>query len=79
MADIISPLPGVFYVAPGPDKDPFVQPGDHIEVGQTIGLIEVMKQFTEIRSDVAGTLESIAVDNAAMINPGTVLATVRED
>jgi acetyl-CoA carboxylase biotin carboxyl carrier protein len=78
MADIVSPLPGMFYASPGPDKDPFVAPGDRVEAGQVVGLIEVMKQFSEIRSEVAGVVESIAISDGAAVTPGTVLMTVTE-
>lgn len=79
MATITSPLPGVFYLTPGPDKDPFINAGDRVEVGQAVGLIEVMKQFTEIRSDVAGTVASVAVQHGASVTPGAVLFSVDED
>lgn len=79
MTEIVSPLPGVFYRSPGPDKDPFLHPGDKVESGQAVGLVEVMKQFTEITSNVSGTVASIEVENAATVNPGTVLVIVDED
>lgn len=78
MADIVSPLPGIFYRKPGPDKDPYANEGDAIEAGQTIGVVEIMKQFSEIRSDASGTLESFAVDDGGTVNPGDVIATVTE-
>ncbi|WDF33976.1 acetyl-CoA carboxylase [Arthrobacter agilis] len=78
MADIVSPLPGIFYRKPGPDKDPYAQEGDQIEAGQTVGVVEIMKQFSEIRSEVSGVLESFAVEDAGTVNPGEVIATVRE-
>jgi acetyl-CoA carboxylase biotin carboxyl carrier protein len=78
MATIVSPLPGVFYRKPGPGKPPFANEGDAIEVGQTIGIVEIMKQFTEIQSDVAGTLESFAVNEGEMVNPGDSLVVIRE-
>ncbi len=78
MAEIQSPLPGVFYRKPGPDKDPYVQEVDRVETGHVIGMVEIMKQFTEVHSDVSGTLESFSVEDAAMVNPGDVLAVVAE-
>ena len=74
MAQIVSPLPGVFYTKPGPDRDPFVLPGDRVEAGQAIGMVEVMKQFTEIRSDVNGTVVSVDVAEGDTVMPGDVLA-----
>lgn len=78
MANIVSPLPGVFYRKPGPGKPPFANEGDTIEIGQTVGIIEIMKQFTEIQSDVAGTLESFKVNEGEMVNPGDTIIVIRE-
>lgn len=78
MAQIVSPLPGVFYTKPGPDRDPFVLPGDRVEAGQAIGMVEVMKQFTEIRSDVSGMVVSVDVAEGDTVMPGDVLAVIDE-
>lgn len=78
MANIVSPLPGIFYRKPGPGKPPFANEGDTIEVGQTLGIVEIMKQFTEIQADVAGTLESFAVNEGDMVNPGDVISVITE-
>ncbi len=78
MADIISPLPGVFYRKPGPDKVPYAVEGERIEVGQTVGVVEIMKQFSEIRSSVAGILEAFNIEDSGTVNPGDVIATVSE-
>lgn len=74
--NIVSPLPGLFYRKPGPGKDNYVSEGDHVELGQTIGVIEIMKQFTEIRSDIAGILRSFEVEDFGTVNPGDVIAVV---
>jgi biotin carboxyl carrier protein len=78
MANVISPLPGIFYRKPGPGKDPFVEVGDTVESGQTVGIVEIMKQFTEVQSDTAGIVESFEVEDGAMVNPGDTLVVVRE-
>jgi len=78
MGTIVSPLPGIFYRKPGPGKPPFANEGDSIEVGQTLGIVEIMKQFTEIQSDVAGVLESFEVAEGDMVNPGDPIVVVRE-
>lgn len=78
MANIVSPLPGIFYRKPGPGKPPFANEGDTIEVGQTLGIVEIMKQFTEIQADVAGTIESFAVNEGDMVNPGDVISVITE-
>ncbi|WP_334150885.1 acetyl-CoA carboxylase [Microbacterium sp.] len=76
MADIVSPLPGIFYRKPGPGKPVFVEEGDTVEVGQAIGIVEIMKQFSEIRSSAAGILSAFAVEDGGMVNPGDVIVTV---
>jgi biotin carboxyl carrier protein len=76
MTDVISPLPGIFYRKPAPDKPLYVEEGDTIEAGQVIGLVEIMKQFTEVRSDAAGVLKEFKVEDNGMVNPGDVIAVV---
>ncbi len=76
MADVVSPFPGVFYTTPGPDRNPFVRVGDRVEPGQVVGVVEVMKQFAEIFSDVAGTVSSVAVEHGGTVMPGDVVVVV---
>jgi biotin carboxyl carrier protein len=71
---IISPLPGIFYRKPGPGKEPYVNEGDTIAAGQTIGLVEIMKQFSEVRAESAGVLEKFEVEDFGVVNPGDVIA-----
>jgi acetyl-CoA carboxylase biotin carboxyl carrier protein len=78
MAQVVSPLPGIFYTRPGPDKDPFVLPGDRVQAGQAIGIVEVMKQFNEIASDVTGTVVSVNAAEGDTVMPGDVLAVIDE-
>ncbi|TNM38653.1 biotin carboxyl carrier domain-containing protein [Nocardioides albidus] len=74
---VTSPLPGVFYRCPSPGEPPFVEDGAAVESGQVIGLVEIMKQFTEIRADAAGVL-SFEVDDLGMVEPGATIAVVKE-
>lgn len=76
MADIISPLPGIFYRRPSPDAEPFASEGEPVAAGQVIGLVEIMKQFSEVTAPAAGTLSSFAVEDGGEVSPGDVLATV---
>ena len=76
VAQITSPMIGVFYTGPSPDSPPYVKVGDEIEVGQTIGLIEAMKVFSEIPSEVAGRVVAIPVENAKLVQAGDVLVVV---
>ena len=50
---LLSPLPGTFYRRPAPDKPAYKNDGDTVAVGDVIGLIEVMKSFTEVKAEVA--------------------------
>ena len=59
-----APLTGIYYAAPSPGATPYVAVGDHVAVGQIIGLIEAMKLFNEIKSDLAGRVARICVDTA---------------
>jgi len=62
-----APLTGIFYGAPSPGATPYVSVGDHVSVGQIIGLIEAMKLFNEIKSDLAGRVVRVCVDNGALV------------
>jgi biotin carboxyl carrier protein len=75
-SQVIAPIPGIFYRRPAPDKPPFVEAGDTVEAGQTIGVIEIMKQFTEVRTEIGGTIQSFEVDDNGMVGPGDVIATI---
>jgi acetyl-CoA carboxylase biotin carboxyl carrier protein len=59
-----SPMIGTFYRSASPDKPSFVSVGDEISVGQVVCVIEAMKLFNEIESEVAGRVVKILVDNA---------------
>jgi acetyl-CoA carboxylase biotin carboxyl carrier protein len=76
MAQLLSPLPGTFYRSPAPDKPPFKADGDAVAVGDVIGLVEVMKSFHEVRSEVAGTNIRFVTDNEDPVMAGAVLAEV---
>ncbi|NRA86560.1 MAG: biotin carboxyl carrier domain-containing protein [Rhizobiales bacterium] len=71
---ILSPLPGTFYSRPSPDEPAFKKAGDTVEIDDTIGLIEVMKTFIEVKSEVAGTFKAYVVENSSPVDPGAILA-----
>lgn len=75
-AAVTSPMAGVFYRAPRPDEPPYINEGDFIEVGQTVGLIEAMKIFSPVLSDVRGRVVAIPAQNGALVEEGTVLVLV---
>jgi acetyl-CoA carboxylase biotin carboxyl carrier protein len=70
---VASPMTGVFYRAASPDVPPFVEIGDRIEEGQTIGLIEAMKVFSEIPADRAGRVVEILAASSQLISQGAPL------
>jgi len=62
-----APLTGIFYTSPSPGAMPYVSVGDHVSVGQVIGLIEAMKLFNEIKSDLAGRVVRIVAESGALV------------
>jgi acetyl-CoA carboxylase biotin carboxyl carrier protein len=62
--EIKSPMIGTFYTSSGPDSDAFVSVGDEINVGMTVCVIEAMKLFNEIESEISGKIVKILVENA---------------
>jgi acetyl-CoA carboxylase biotin carboxyl carrier protein len=72
-----SPIVGTFYGSPSPGSAPFVTPGDHVDKGQVIGIVEAMKLMNEIESDAAGVIVKCLVSNGQPIEFGQPLYTVR--
>jgi acetyl-CoA carboxylase biotin carboxyl carrier protein len=64
---IKSPMIGTFYRTPSPDKPVFVNVGDEIKAGKVICIIEAMKLFNEIESEVSGKIVKVLVDNATPV------------
>ena len=64
---IKAPLTGIFYASPAPGSAPYVQVGGEVAVGQVIGLIEAMKLFNEIKSDLAGRVVKVVADSGALV------------
>jgi acetyl-CoA carboxylase biotin carboxyl carrier protein len=63
-----SPMIGTFYRTPGPDKDAFVSVGSTIQPGDKLCIIEAMKTFNEIESEVSGKIVKVLVDNASPVD-----------
>ncbi|HRH66998.1 MAG TPA: acetyl-CoA carboxylase biotin carboxyl carrier protein [Bacteroidia bacterium] len=64
---IKSPMIGTFYRTPSPDKPVFVNVGDEIKPGKVLCIIEAMKLFNEIESEVGGRIVKVLVDNATPV------------
>ena len=54
---------GTFYAASAPGAAAFVKVGQHVNVGETLGIIEAMKMLNQVEADVAGTVQAILVEN----------------
>lgn len=76
---IRSPLPGVFYRKPSPDEPEFIKEGDCVKIGDVVGLIEVMKNFYEVRAEEEGVVDKIVVDNEGMVDAGQEIVLLKEN
>ena len=78
MADheVLTPVPGTFYRRPDPDSDPFKNEGDAVAAGDTIGLVEIMKNFQPVEAEVAGTLSKFLVETDDTVAAGQAVAVV---
>jgi acetyl-CoA carboxylase biotin carboxyl carrier protein len=72
-----SPIVGTFYEAPSPGAPPFAKPGDTVEVGQVLCIVEAMKLLNEIESDVAGEIVKKLASNGQPIEYGQELFVIR--
>lgn len=67
LVTIKSPMIGTFYRSAGPDKAPFVNVGDDVVTGKVVCIIEAMKLFNEIESEVSGKIVKVLVDDASPV------------
>jgi acetyl-CoA carboxylase biotin carboxyl carrier protein len=72
-----SPIVGTFYDAPSPGSAPFVRPGDSVEPGQVLCIIESMKLMNEIEAEVAGVIAAKLVENGRPVEYGEALFSIR--
>ena len=64
---IKSPIIGTFYRRPSPEQDPFINVGNKIDEGTVVGIVEAMKLFNEIESEVSGTIVKVLVDDMSPV------------
>ncbi|MEQ8739599.1 MAG: acetyl-CoA carboxylase [Hoeflea sp.] len=69
-----SPRPGTCYRKPAPDQPAFKDVGDKVSKGDTIGLVEVMKTFHEVKADADGTISAFPVDDSDPVMAGQTIA-----
>ena len=74
--EVKSPMVGTFYAAPKPGADPFVKVGDTVEVGQVLGIVEVMKLMNNIEAKTAGTVTEILAENEDAVEHGQTLMII---
>jgi acetyl-CoA carboxylase biotin carboxyl carrier protein len=73
-----SPIVGTYYGSPSPGASPFVSPGDRVEKGQVICIVEAMKLMNEIESDASGEVVKCFISNGQPIEFGQPLFSIRE-
>ncbi|MEX1239677.1 MAG: acetyl-CoA carboxylase biotin carboxyl carrier protein [Cyclobacteriaceae bacterium] len=78
-AEIKSPMIGTFYRSSSPDSPPFISVGDKVSKGQTVCIIEAMKLFNEIESEISGTVTKVMLENATPVEYDQVLFVVEPD
>ena len=71
--EIRSPMAGTFYRAPGPGQRPFVEPGQKVEAGDVVCIIESMKMMNEITADRPGTCVAVVGHDGEAVSTGQVL------
>ena len=71
------PMVGTFYSAPNPDSPPFLTPGSQVSAGQVVCIIEAMKVFNEIKSEVSGTVTQVLAKNGTAVEFGQKLFLVK--
>ena len=77
--EIKSPMIGTFYRSANPDSPAFISVGDKVTKGQTVCIIEAMKLFNEIESEVSGTVVKAMIENSSPVEYDQVLFEVEPD
>ena len=72
--EIAAPFPGIFYLKAEPNAAPYVQPGDSVSAGDVVALVEVMKMFHEVRSEIDGRLVEFLVEDGDAVSMGQTIA-----
>jgi len=74
--EVVTPVPGTFYRRPDPESDPFKSEGDSVQSGDTIGLVEIMKNFQEVHAEANGELVEFLVENEDTVDAGQTVAVL---
>ena len=73
LIDVKSPIVGTFYRSPSPDKPPYLKIGDMVNVGDVVCIVEAMKLFNEIESEVSGRVVKVMIDDASPVEYDQIL------
>ncbi|MCE5217770.1 acetyl-CoA carboxylase biotin carboxyl carrier protein [bacterium] len=73
---VLAPMSGVFYRAPSPQSPPYVEVGQVVSEGDTVGLIEAMKLFNDVSVQVSGTVYQVIAENAGPVEAGATLMLI---
>ena len=79
LAEVTSPLLGIFYRAPRPGESPFVDVGSSVDKDTVIGIVEVMKLMNSVHAGVKGRVVEILCENGALVEYGDVVLRVRPE
>ena len=79
LAEVVSPLLGIFYRAPKPGEPPFVEVGSKVNEETVVGIVEVMKLMNSVHAGVKGEVVEILAANATLVEYGEVLLRVRPE
>jgi acetyl-CoA carboxylase biotin carboxyl carrier protein len=74
--EIVTPIPGILYRRADPDGDPLKLEGDEVREGETVALVEIMKNFQPVESDATGRLVEFLVENEDAVSAGQPIAVV---
>ena len=77
ITEVKSPMVGVFYAAPSPDAQPYVQVGSKVKKGDVLCIIEAMKLMNEIESEYDGVVEAVLVNNEDVVEYGQPLFRIK--
>ena len=76
---VTAPMVGTFYRRPSPDSPPFVEVGARVEIGDPLCMVEVMKLYTTLCAELAGTVVAVCADDASLVEYGHVLFVIDPD
>lgn len=73
---VVSPIPGVFFRKPAPDKEVYVKEGASVKEGDVLALVEVMKNFYEIKAETDGIIGEFLVEDESLLDAGQEIAVI---